>query len=631
MTDGTQTTNGHFNINAANFPPGKSIQGFWEFVRNAQIQNRVYGWGGLNRGSGTELDPRRDIHKECGHPEDSELIPEYYQKLYDRNPVGARVVEVLPRETWQVVPEIYETEDEEATPFEIAFDRVGKNLSGEKSHYRSEKQNPIWGYLRRLDEQSGIGSFGVLLFGFSDVRRGGKSLKDPCDPVMAAYKLNIQEMARSSDDVGEIGGLPEDEMIGEVSDGNESNTEGKGQTVRKSGNNNDSSTGEAPQGLEGSSTISQEETPSQQGLKLLYLRVFPQSLIFVTKWDGDKSSPRHGHPVEYMIQMNDPTLAQRASGLDIGTVYVHWTRILHVADNLTSSEVFGVPRMKTVLNEVLNVDKVLASSPEMMYRGALPGISFETHPQLGGDVRINTQALKDMYEQYINSMDRVIVTSGLHANSLAPTVVDPTPHFAIQIDAICIKIPIPKRIFVGSERGELASTQDDDSWNDTVKGRQTGHATERIVVPFIDRLINATVLPTPEDGFYVTWPDITSASAQQKATYAQTMVAALTAFFSGDLPNHVNPLAILTNVFPFTDEQAKALVEGGDSDVSDINDELGQDFSDDVETDDQSTDGNNGIPNQTVDSPTGNEDDEEVNGKPQLQKIVKTVDLNKYH
>jgi hypothetical protein len=248
----------------------------------------------------------------------------------------------------------------------------------------------------------------------------------------------------------------------------------------------------------------------------------------------------------------------------------------------------------------------------MMYRGALPGISFETHPQLGGDVRINSAALKDMYEQYINSMDRVIVTSGMTAKSLAPTVVDPTPHFNVQLEAICIKIPIPKRIFVGSERGELASTQDDDSWNDTVKGRQHTHATCRIVVPFIDRLVNATVLPVPDNGFYATWPDITSVSAQQKATVAMTTVQALAAYFSGDLPNHLNPISVLTNVFKYTEEEAYALLGGGMSDDTqdggyEDDDALPVDDDDDSGQDDNKPNmdgGKDELPNQDDTKPT---------------------------
>jgi hypothetical protein len=603
-----------FNLNTATFPPGKSIEGFWEFVRNHGLgtNNRVYGWGGLNRGDGTQLDPRRDIHKECGHPDDSELTPQYYQLLYDRNPVAARVVEVMARETWQVIPEIYETEDDEPTPFELAFDQVGRSLSGEKSHYRSEKHNPVFDYLRRLDEQSGIGSFGVLLFGFSDVRKGGKSLQDPCEPVMEAYRLNIAAMAQNPAPMQdeEIEGLPEDELIDKgSSDGNKTGTKTDGEVTPKEGGETEDSRDKTSQGLGDTTSVPEQHT----GLKLLYLRVFPQSLVQITQWDRDQTSPRHLQPTMYLITINDPKLQTGTTGPTTNTVSVHWTRVLHVADNLSSSEVFGVPRMKPVLNELLNIDKVLASSPEMMYRGALPGISFETHPVLGGDVRINAAALKDMYEQYINSMDRVIVTSGMTAKSLAPSVVDPTPHFNVQVEAICIKIPIPKRIFMGSERGELASIQDDDSWNDTVKGREHGHATCNIVVKFVDRLINATVLPVPENGYYASWPDITSASAQQKATVAMSTIQALSTYFTGELPNHLNPIGILTNVFKFTEEEAYALLGGGMSDDTD-EEQIEYDDEEALPTlgkDDGSTEPNkevtSGLPDQDNPSPSSQE------------------------
>ena len=41
-----------------------------------------------------------------------------------------------------------------------------------------------------------------------------------------------------------------------------------------------------------------------------------------------------------------------------------------------------------------------------------------------------------------------------------------TPFIEVHLQAICIKIPCPKRVFMGSERGELASAQDDSQWND---------------------------------------------------------------------------------------------------------------------------------------------------------------------
>src|SRR3990167_4660420 len=133
----------------------------------------------------------------------------------------------------------------------------------------------------------------------------------------------------------------------------------------------------------------------------------------------------------------------------------------------------------------------------MYWRGALNGLSFETHPQLGGDVDTDDDAFKDMIENYRSGLQRDIKTVGYTVKSLAPTVSDPTPFIDGQITAICIKLGMPQRIFMGSERGELASTQDDSSWNDRLKHRQEMYVTPCIIIPFIDRMIATGVLPKP--------------------------------------------------------------------------------------------------------------------------------------
>ncbi len=58
------------------------------------------------------LDPQRNIAKECGYPEGPIPI-DSYKLMYDRDAISARVVEVLPMESWQVTPSIYEDEDSE--------------------------------------------------------------------------------------------------------------------------------------------------------------------------------------------------------------------------------------------------------------------------------------------------------------------------------------------------------------------------------------------------------------------------------------------------------------------------------------------------------------------------------------
>ena len=86
----------------------------------------------------------------------------------------------------------------------------------------------------------------------------------------------------------------------------------------------------------------------------------------------------------------------------------------------------------------------------MYYKGALPGYSFETHPSLGGDVEVDTSSLKSEAENWINGLQRMIQTVGMHVNSLAPQVVDPSPQIDVNIEAICVEQDCPKRVFLGS-------------------------------------------------------------------------------------------------------------------------------------------------------------------------------------
>src|SRR6185369_1537296 len=88
------------------------------------------------------FDPRRDITDECGYPKNLEGISaQEYQDLYNREAIAARVVEVLPRESWQVQPTVYETEDaNDVTAFEEGWDNLSRSLRGENSY--TEKRTP---------------------------------------------------------------------------------------------------------------------------------------------------------------------------------------------------------------------------------------------------------------------------------------------------------------------------------------------------------------------------------------------------------------------------------------------------------------------------------------------------------
>lgn len=315
--------------------------------------------------------------------------------------------------------------------------------------------------------------------------------------------------------------------------------------------------------------------------KLMYVRVFDQSLVEIAATEQNPENPRYGQPTIYTITLNDPTSQQITAGVPTSTIQVHWTRIIHIADNVGSNELYGDPRMRPVLNNLLSLRKLYAGSAEMYWRGAFPGLSFETQPQLAGEVEIDTTKLREAAEQYMNTLQRYIQTSGFNVKTLAPQVVDPSKQIEVQLDAICIKITIPKRIFVGSERGELASSQDSKSWNMRVANRQTTYVTPRIIVPVIDRLISIGVLPEPTDGYTVIWSDLNALSEAEQAELASKRTDAMTKYVQAEVAeNLMVQKDFLTRVMNFPDDVADAILEATMEAIEEAEKEIESDDSD---------------------------------------------------
>lgn len=447
------------------------------------------------------LDPRRKIEDECGYPTGT-IDAQTYQKLFDTDPVANRVVEILPKETWQVQPTIFEDEDSKnATKFEKAWDEVCKNLRG-KSWYQDEAGNPVWDALSRADILSGIGTFGVLLLGLND----GKDLAEPVEGVPS------DGAARDSGTVTTPQGMGTD----------------------------------AQYGYSYLTPLNKSPSKKKGPLKLLFLRPFSENLVQISSYESDMTNPRFGLPIMYLITLNDPQTQHGGIGLPLATMRVHWSRVIHIADNLCNSEIFGLPRMRPVFERILDLRKLYGGSAEMYWRGAFPGYVLSTHPQLGGDVEVDTASVQDQMEAYMNHLQRYVALSGMSMTGLAPQVVDPTQQIDAQIKAICIKIPCPMRVFMGSERGELASSQDDSQWNDVLRGRQIGYATPRIICPLVDRLIMIGILPEP-DGYSCDWPDLDSLGEKDKATVCSTNTAALASYVGGNVATIITPQDFLTH------------------------------------------------------------------------------------
>lgn len=298
--------------------------------------------------------------------------------------------------------------------------------------------------------------------------------------------------------------------------------------------------------------------------QLTFLRVFDESLVQVVQYEADLRNPRFGQPIMYLVTLNDPRYPHTGIGLPLATLRVHWSRVIHLADVFSirsTSEIFSMPRMQPVFNNLLDLRKLYAGSAEMYWQGALPGLAFETHPQLGGDVRINAEDMKVQIQNYMAGLERWLQMTGMTVRTLAPTVVDPSNQIATQIEALCIQLTVPKRVFMGAERGELASTQDDANWNDRVRHRQSIYLTPRVICPLVNRLILLGILPPPEAGFQVKWPDLDSQTEATKATIAVQKVQAIASYTGGMPESIMTPVDFYTRIMGHDVETAKEIVE----------------------------------------------------------------------
>lgn len=499
----------------------------------------------------TLFDDKRNIDKECGYPEQDALDPEGYKKLYDRESIANRVVEVLPRECWLVNPEVYENPDRDPnnrTEFELAWAAVADKLDGDSWFKDEDEQgHPLWEYLLKLDILSGIGTFGIMLIGIDD----GKELSEPIDGIdpdgikSVKDKLDSKDETTDQDQDEQID--PDEEVlrnIEEIEQGDDLESDGQDSADPYS------------RGRQ-----RKQESTWEGKYELLYLRVFDESQVQVTEREQERKSPRFGQPKRYLIQFDDPkTFVGTTAGVDLSTREVHWTRVIHVADNWGTNQAFGRPRMLPVLNRLLDLRKVYGSDAEAWWKAVVFLLSLETHPQLGGDVTLDVDDLKDQLENVFEGLQRYLASSGIQAKAISPAISDPTPHIQVQIESICIQTGIPVRIFMGSERGELASSQDDSTWNERLDCRCRDHVTKRIIVPFINRLIMIGVLPPPEH-YCVSWPSRDNLTDAEQADVALKRTQALAQYVSGNVEAVIPPLEFWVMIMGFTLEDAQEIVD----------------------------------------------------------------------
>lgn len=266
-------------------------------------------------------------------------------------------------------------------------------------------------------------------------------------------------------------------------------------------------------------TVDPSATGEQAGGGLAYLSTFTQGRVEDIHLVQDPRDPRFGLPEFYDMEFVTNNVQR--------TERVHYTRVLHAAEGLLENEVFGRPRLQAVLNRLEDLEKVVGGSAEMFWRGA----RRDLHLNYTGDGTPQDAAdLEEQATEWVHDLRNVLRTSNVDAQDLGGESPDPTGNVEqiLKLIAGGTEPRIPVRILVGSERGELASTQDRAEWLSRIGERQDQFCEPMLLRPLLDRLVRVGVLPEPTGGGYdVEWPDLFELTELERADLRKAQAKAL--------------------------------------------------------------------------------------------------------
>ena len=308
--------------------------------------------------------------------------------------------------------------------------------------------------------------------------------------------------------------------------------------------------------------------------KLLYLRPLGQDKMKMAALDENPSSERYGMPILYDVTVTPPTMTgtmmsqpsmRRVRTYEHGTsrtVSVHHERIIHVAYDTLDDDLVGVPFLDAIYDRLDDLDKLVGGSAEMFWRGARPGYQGKVSENYHWDEEMEEEMRKQL-DQIEHDLRRFVVTEGVEYVPLAQQVADPEGHFKVQVQAVAAATNIPQRILLGSERGELASSEDRNNWFELISSRRQ-YVADKMVRKLVDRLIAYGVLAAPpiENEYVVKWADLFTMSDKQKAEIGKTKSEIIKNYVSQPSSPDVVPVAIWAReVLDFRESVVKEIEE----------------------------------------------------------------------
>jgi len=230
---------------------------------------------------------------------------------------------------------------------------------------------------------------------------------------------------------------------------------------------------------------------------VLYLRPFHEGDAEIEEWETNSQDERYGLPVMYSVQVRDDDEQN-----------VHWSRVLHLAENKGSNEAYGLPRLQRAYNQFIDKLKLGGGVAEAIWYAMRPGMAITEKEGYDPAGLMDDDTFVEEVKRYMHDPARILRLVGAEITEIAPPrMLDPSGAADVNLGYIASSQAIPKRVLIGSAQGELAAAKEDlRQWYAHVGYRQKSYAEPEILRAFVDRLIWMGALPTPTggaDAYYV--------------------------------------------------------------------------------------------------------------------------------
>lgn len=335
-------------------------------------------------------------------------------------------------------------------------------------------------------------------------------------------------------------------------------------------------------GVNDGKTLSEPLTPYDGSKKraIIYYRAYTEGEAQIVEWDTDENSVRFGLPIMYEITPNNGMSKTQVKGGDGEThgvvgvdpnanqYKVHYTRVIHFADNALCGHIYGRERLKQVYNRILDIRKIVGGSAEMFWQGAFSGIAFE----MDADTEVSEadkQRMKTDIKNYIDKLQRTLLLQGVEAKPLSPSIADPVNHLDVQITLVSIATGIPKRVISGSEQGKLASTEDGKTWATRVHTRDINVAEPGLLRPYLQFCILNGIVSSPVNMYAIKilWPKLQMESDEERARASEYFTTSLETYCSKGLYHAMKFSDFLYYVQGYSSSEAIRLAKAFDKDA----------------------------------------------------------------